>query len=102
MSQINSRLWQLPVTIENFKKNVLKRQTESYGNFQYTYYFREEYEEEQQKALAIASKKHSQLLMSGISKFNNMSKNKTIYFIIHVKITEKNRFVNANIKYIRT
>jgi len=28
---------------------------------------REEYEEEQQKALAIASKKHSQLLMSGIS-----------------------------------
>ena len=29
--------------------------------------YREEYEEEQQKALAIASKKHSQLLMSGIS-----------------------------------
>ena len=29
---------------------------------------RVEYEEEQQKALAIASKKHSQLLMSGISK----------------------------------
>jgi len=28
---------------------------------------REEYEEQQQKALAIASKKHSQLLMSGIS-----------------------------------
>ena len=31
--------------------------------------FREEYEEEQQKALAIASKKHSALLMSGISKY---------------------------------
>ena len=102
MSQSNSRLWQLPVTIENFKRNVSQRETEGFWNCQYIYYFREEYEEEQQKALAIASKKHSQLLMSGISKFNNMSKNKTIYFIIHVKITEKNRFVNANIRYNRT
>ena len=44
---------------------LFKRSTDSF----YLFLLREEYEEEQQKALAIASKKHSALLMSGISKF---------------------------------